>query len=61
MGEDKKWSQTLPNPLPFVPDDCDEGESLDPNDSDQKRDLLRDHTTEHARPRRLEDEGQSGG
>jgi hypothetical protein len=54
MDEDKKH---LPDDLV----DTDEDESLDPADSDQKRDLLRDHTTEHAKPRRLEDEGQSGG
>lgn len=54
MDEDKKPGEALP-------DDDVEDESLDPADSDQKRDLLRDHTTEHAKPRRLEDEGQSGG
>ncbi len=36
-------------------------DSLDPNDSDAERDQLRDHTVLHARPARLEDEGQSGG
>ncbi len=61
MDEDKKQREVFPSASAFIPDDCDEGESLDPNDSDQKRDLLRDHTTVHARPRRLEDEGQSGG
>jgi hypothetical protein len=38
-----------------------EPDSLDPNDSDLLRDELKGGTTEHARPPRLEDEGQSGG
>jgi hypothetical protein len=41
--------------------DNDVPESLDPNDSDMLRDQLRGETAEHARPPRLEDEGQSGG
>ena len=39
----------------------DEPESLDPNDSDLLRDQLKGETVEHAKPPRLEDEGQSGG
>jgi hypothetical protein len=39
----------------------DNGDSLDPNDSDMLRDQLRGETAEHAKPPRLEDEGQSGG
>jgi hypothetical protein len=39
----------------------DEPESLDPNDSDLPRDELKGETVEHAKPPRLEDEGQSGG
>jgi hypothetical protein len=38
---------------PEIPDD--------PNDSDAVRDQLKGQTTEHAKPPRLEDEGQSGG
>ncbi len=33
----------------------------DPNDSDLLRDELKGQTLQHARPARLEDEGQSGG
>jgi hypothetical protein len=36
-------------------------EPNDPNDSDLLRDELKGKTTEHAKPPRLEDEGQSGG
>ena len=39
----------------------DEPESPDPNDSDLLRDELKGETVEHAKPPRLEDEGQSGG
>jgi len=39
----------------------DDTESPDPNDSDLLRDELKGETTEHAKPPRLEDEGQSGG
>jgi len=39
----------------------DDPESPDPNDSDLLRDELKGETTEHAKPPRLEDEGQSGG
>ena len=39
----------------------DEPESMDPNDSDLLRDQLKGETVEHAKPPRLEDEGQSGG
>jgi hypothetical protein len=34
---------------------------LDPLDSDMALDQLKGHTTLHAKPPRLEDEGQSGG
>jgi hypothetical protein len=36
-------------------------EAVDPNDSALLRDELKGRTVEHARPPRLEDEGQSGG
>jgi hypothetical protein len=36
-------------------------ESPDPNGSDLLRDQLKGETVEHAKPPRLEDEGQSGG
>jgi len=39
----------------------DEPEPLDPNDSDLLRDQLKGETSEHAKPPRLEDEGQPGG
>jgi hypothetical protein len=39
----------------------DQAESPDPNDSDLLRDQLKGETVEHAKPPRLEDEGQSGG
>jgi hypothetical protein len=39
----------------------DDSESPDPNDSDLLRDQLKGETVEHAKPPRLEDEGQSGG
>ena len=39
----------------------DETNSPDPNDSAMLRDELKGETTEHAKPPRLEDEGQSGG
>jgi hypothetical protein len=39
----------------------DHAESPDPNDSDLLRDQLKGKTVEHAKPPRLEDEGQSGG
>jgi hypothetical protein len=45
--------------MPDAEDDY--GDSLDPNDSDMLRDQLRGETAEHAKPPRLEDEGQSGG
>jgi hypothetical protein len=35
--------------------------TLGPNDSNLLRDQVKGQTTEHARPPRLEDEGQSGG
>jgi hypothetical protein len=38
-----------------------EAEVLDPNDSNLLRDRIKGQTQEHARPPRLEDEGQSGG
>ena len=39
----------------------DQAEVLDPNDSNLLRDQIRGRTDEHAKPPRLEDEGQSGG
>jgi hypothetical protein len=42
-------------------DTCSESEVLDPNDSNLLRDRIKGQTQEHARPPRLEDEGQSGG
>ena len=39
----------------------EEPDSPDPNDSDLLRDELKGETHEHAKPPRLEDEGQSGG
>jgi hypothetical protein len=36
-------------------------ETLDPNDSELLRDELKGQTLKHAKPPRLEDEGQSGG
>jgi hypothetical protein len=36
-------------------------EILDPNDTNLVRDRIKGQTEEHARPPRLEDEGQSGG
>src|SRR5256885_12615918 len=38
-----------------------QAEILDPNDSNLLRDRIKGQTQEHARPPRLEDEGQSGG
>lgn len=47
---------------PNVPiDEAEDSEFLDPNDSDMLRDVLKGETFEHAKPPRLEDEGQSGG
>jgi hypothetical protein len=46
---------------PDSENDNDEPESMDPNDSDMLRDQLKGETFEHAKPPRLEDEGQSGG
>ncbi len=49
------------NPCPpnqeLDPDDP----ALDPASSDAERDQIKDGTTQHAKPARLEDEGQSGG
>jgi len=39
----------------------DPPEAVDPNDSDMEVDKMRRQTTQHAKPERLEDEGQSGG
>ena len=46
-----------PTPDPYK----DEQDSPDPNDSELLRDELKGETHEHAKPPRLEDEGQSGG
>ncbi len=40
---------------------ADQTETVDPNDSDREVDKLKGQTTQHAKPERLEDEGQSGG
>jgi hypothetical protein len=48
-------------PAPDPENENDEQESPDPNDSDMLRDQLKGETFEHAKPPRLEDEGQSGG
>jgi len=39
----------------------DEDPELDPHNGETELDMLRDQTTLHAWPPRLEDEGQSGG
>ncbi|HVW07756.1 MAG TPA: hypothetical protein VG672_04505 [Bryobacteraceae bacterium] len=39
----------------------DEDPELDPNNGETELDKLRGQTTLHAKPARLEDEGQSGG
>lgn len=36
-------------------------EELDPQDTEKLRDQIKGQTKEHAKPPRLEDEGQSGG
>lgn len=41
--------------------DKDQADVLDPNDTNLLRDRIKGQTKEHARPPRLEDEGQSGG
>jgi hypothetical protein len=44
------------------PDEPPPGEELiDPQDSDKESDKLKGQTKLHAKPPRLEDEGQSGG
>ena len=48
-------------PTPNSEYESDQPESPDPNDSDLLRDQLKGETVEHAKPPRLEDEGQSGG
>src|ERR1019366_6415767 len=48
-------------PSPESEYENDHAESPDPNDSDLLRDQLKGETVEHAKPPRLEDEGQSGG
>jgi hypothetical protein len=45
----------------FACEEDDQAGSPDPNDSDLLRDQLKGETVEHAKPPRLEDEGQSGG
>jgi hypothetical protein len=45
-----------PEPQNYVPEPAN-----DPADSDALRDQIKDRTTEHAIPPRLEDEGQAGG
>jgi hypothetical protein len=48
-------------PSPDSEYESEQPESTDPNDSDLLRDQLKGETVEHAKPPRLEDEGQSGG
>jgi len=48
-------------PLPAPEPSENDPESLDPNDSDMELDQLRGQTKLHAKPPRLEDEGQPGG
>ena len=48
-------------PSPDSENENDQPGSLGPNDSDLLRDQLKGETVEHAKPPRLEDEGQSGG
>jgi hypothetical protein len=43
------------------PAEEENADALDPNDSNLLRDQVKGQTTQHATPRRLEDEGQSGG
>ena len=47
--------------IPSPKTTADPPEPLDPNDSDMEFDKMRRQTTQHAKPERLEDEGQSGG
>ena len=54
-------TRTMPVKPPIQDVEPGEQESPDPNDSELLRDELKGETTEHARPPRLEDEGQSGG
>jgi hypothetical protein len=49
------------DPLPVPENEDTDPESLDPNDSEMELDQLRGQTKLHAKPPRLEDEGQSGG
>jgi len=52
----------LPDPDSPDPDPSDiDPDSLDINDSDMEIDQLRGQTKLHAKPPRLEDEGQPGG
>jgi hypothetical protein len=46
---------------PEAPTPREDQESLDPNDSEKESDQLKGQTKLHAKPARLEDEGQSGG
>jgi hypothetical protein len=49
------------DPVPEPANEDTDPDTLDPNDSDAPLDQLRGHTKLHAKPPRLEDEGQSGG
>ena len=49
------------DPLPKPDEENVDPDSLDPNDSDMELDQLRGQTKLHAKPPRLEDEGQPGG
>jgi len=48
-------------PAKPTPDEQPGEESIDPQDSDKEGDQIKGQTKLHARPPRLEDEGQSGG
>ena len=56
-----KWPVLSPVSTDGMPGSNTDQNSPDPNDSAALRDQLKGHTTEHAAPPRLEDEGQSGG
>ena len=49
------------DPLPAPDNEEIDPDTLDPNDSDMELDQLRGQTKLHAKPPRLEDEGQPGG
>ena len=59
LGDNGLVNAKEPSPKPDKR--TEQEESLDPNDSEMERDKLRGQTTLHAKPPRLEDEGQPGG